>query len=61
MNRFFALAALPLLVLATPAQAGSTSEAGAIDVAAMTLAPNRFIWSDAGMVDPVASPVIFGT
>jgi hypothetical protein len=57
MNRFLALAALPILALATPAQAGSAAEAGAIDVAAMTLAPNRFIWSDPGMVDPVTSPV----
>jgi lipoprotein-anchoring transpeptidase ErfK/SrfK len=57
MNRFLAVAALPILALATPAQAGTTAEAGAIDVAAMTLAPNRFIWSDSGMVDPVTSPV----
>jgi lipoprotein-anchoring transpeptidase ErfK/SrfK len=57
MNRILALAALPILMLATPAQAGAASATGTIDIAATTLAPNRFVWSDPGTVDPITSPV----
>lgn len=57
MNRILALAALPILALATPAQAGAAPAADTIEIAATTLAPNRFVWSDPGTVDPITSPV----
>lgn len=57
MNRILALAALSMLVSATPAQAGNAATANVVEIAAATLAPNRFVWSDPGTVDPVTSPV----
>ncbi len=58
MNRILSLAAMATLVLTTPAQASDANDATmALETAAATLAPNRFVWSDASLVDPVISPV----
>ncbi|MBD8545294.1 L,D-transpeptidase family protein [Sphingomonas sp. CFBP 8760] len=58
MNRILSLAAMATLVLTTPAQASDANDATmALETAAATLAPNRFVWSDASLVDPVMSPV----
>jgi len=58
MNRILSLAAMATLVLTTPAQASDANDATmALETAAATLAPNRFVWSDASLVDPVMNPV----
>ncbi len=58
MNRILSLAAMATLVLTTPAQASDANDATmALETAAATLAPNRFVWSDASLIDPVMSPV----
>ncbi len=57
MNRLLAFAALSTLAFTAPAQASTAAATDAIEVAAATLAPNRFVWSDPGTVDPVMSPV----
>ncbi|WP_344693170.1 L,D-transpeptidase family protein [Sphingomonas cynarae] len=58
MNRILSLVAMTTLVLATPAKASNTHDATmAVETAAATLAPNRFVWPDASLVDPVMRPV----
>lgn len=58
MNRILSLTAMATLVLATPAWASNANDAMmALETAAATLAPNRFVWSDASLADPVMSPV----
>jgi len=57
MNRIFALAAMTTMAFAIPAQARNADGAMAVETAAAMLAPNRFVWSDPGLVDPVTNPV----
>ncbi len=57
MKRILALAALCSLAVTTPALASDVAAAAAVETAAATLAPNAYVWSDAALTDPIASPV----
>jgi len=57
MKRILTLAALTTLAFTTPAFASDMVAAAAMETAAATLAPNRYVWSDAELADPIASPI----